>query len=165
MKNAVLAAIVVAATLALSACVPSTPNFVQKVAMSNMYEIEAGKIASTKGKSGVVKQFGQHMVEAHSQTTAELKGIVEAEKINVTLPAKLDDDHQKLIEKLNEASAEYFDKTYADQQEEAHKEAVKLFESYAKDGDNAAVKAFAAKTLPVIKEHLQSAKKLEGGVS
>ena len=27
-------------------------------------------------KSDAVKQFGQHMVEAHSQTTAELKGIV-----------------------------------------------------------------------------------------
>ena len=39
-------------------------------------EVEAGKIAATKGKSDAVKQFGQHMVEAHSQTTAELKGIV-----------------------------------------------------------------------------------------
>ena len=63
--------------LALAACgAPSTPEFVQKAAIATCNEVEAGKIAATKGKSDAVKQFGQHMVEAHSQTTAELKGIV-----------------------------------------------------------------------------------------
>ena len=32
--------------------------------------------------------------------------------------------------------------------------------SYAKKGDNAALKAFAQKTLPVIQQHLDEAKKL-----
>ncbi|MGH6866553.1 MAG: DUF4142 domain-containing protein [Methyloceanibacter sp.] len=166
MKTQVLAAMAVSATLALAACgAPSTPDFVQKVAMSDMYEVEAGKIANEKGKSEQVKQFGQKMVEAHSKTTEQLKGIVEAEKIKVELPTKLDDKHQGLIEDLNKASAEDFDKTYADQQKDAHEMAVDLFEDYAKDGDNAAVKAFAAKTLPVIKEHLQMAKQLEDKTS
>ena len=35
----------------------------------------------------LLRPFGQHMVEAHSQTTEELKGIVQAEKIKVDLPA------------------------------------------------------------------------------
>jgi putative membrane protein len=161
-----LAAMAVAATLTLVACgAPSTPDFVQKVAMSDMYEVEAGKIASEKGKSEQVKQFGQKMVEAHTKTTEELKGIVAAEKINVELPTKLDDKHQGLIDALNKASAEDFDKTYADQQEDAHETAVDLFENYSKDGDNAALKAFAAKTLPVIKEHLKMAKELENKTS
>jgi putative membrane protein len=74
-------------SLALAACgAPSTPDFVQQVAMSDLYEVEAGKIAAAKGQSDAVKQFGQHMVEAHAQTTAELKGVVEAEKIDVALP-------------------------------------------------------------------------------
>jgi putative membrane protein len=38
--------------------------------------------------------------------------------------------------------------------------AVGLFDSYAKKGDNAALKAFAQKTLPVIQQHLDEAKKL-----
>jgi putative membrane protein len=64
------------------------------------------------------------------------------------------------INDLNSVSGNDFDKTYADQQANAHKQAVNLFESYAKSGDNAAVKQFASKTLPVIKQHLNDAQKL-----
>ena len=100
------------------------------------------------------------MVDAHSKTTEELKGIVASEKINVDLPTKLDAKHQKLIDDLNAASNADFDKTYAKQQVDGHQEAVDLFNSYAKKGDNAALKAFAQKTLPVIQQHLDAAKKL-----
>jgi predicted outer membrane protein len=86
-----LAALATLATLALVSCgAPSTPDFVQTVAMSDMYEVEAGKIASEKGQSDAVKQFGQQMVEAHTQTTEQLKGIVQAQSIKVELPAKFD---------------------------------------------------------------------------
>jgi putative membrane protein len=158
MRNFLLVAI---ATLSLVACgAPSATDFVQKVAMSDMYEVEAGKIASQKGQSDAVKNFGQMMVDAHSKTTEELKGIVASEAIKVDLPTKLDAKHQKLIDDLNAASNADFDKTYAKQQIDGHKDAVRLFDSYAKKGDNAALKAFAQKTLPVIQQHLDEAKKL-----
>jgi len=120
-----------------------------------MYEVEAGKIAGQKGESDAVKQFGQHMVEAHSQTTEQLKGIVQAETIKVDLPTKLDDKHQRMIDDLNAALAGDFDKTYAKQQVNGHEKAEELFSKYADKGDNEAVKAFAAKTLPVIKQILK----------
>ena len=161
MRHHVLAALATLATLALVSCgAPSAPEFVRTAAMSDMYEVEAGKIAGQKGQSDAVKQFAQHMVEAHTQTTEELKGIVQAEKISVELPTKLDDKHQRMIDDLNAAHAGDFDKTYAKQQVNAHEKAEKLFSKYADKGDNAAVKAFAAKTLPVIKQHLEEAKKL-----
>jgi putative membrane protein len=155
-------AMVALATLSLVACggAPSTSDFVQKAAMSDMYEIEAGKIASQKGQSAPVKGFAQMMVDAHSKTTEELKGIVASEKLKVDLPSKLEAKHQKLIDDLNAASNEDFDKTYAKQQVDGHQEAVDLFDSYAKKGDNGALKQFAQKTLPVIQEHLAEAKKL-----
>jgi putative membrane protein len=42
----------------------------------------------------------------------------------------------------------------------AHKDAVSLFERYAKGGENADLKAFAAKTLPHLREHLKMAQDL-----
>ena len=100
------------ATLSLVACgAPSATDFVQKAAMSDMYEVEAGKIASQKGQSAPVKGFGQMMVDAHSKTTEELKGIVASEKFKVDFPTTLDAKHQKLIDDLNAASNEDFDKT------------------------------------------------------
>jgi putative membrane protein len=152
------------ATLALAACGgPSTPDFIQKAATSDMYEVQAGKLAADKGQSDAVKQFGQQMVDAHSKTTEELTGIVKSKNIKVDLPTKLDDKHQKLIDDLNTASAKDFDKTYADQQVDAHKEAASLFNKYAENGDDPDVKQFAAKTLPVVEHHLEEAKKLPAG--
>jgi putative membrane protein len=161
MSNRLLAGLACFATLILVSCgAPSEKDFVQKAAMSDMYEIEAGKIASTKGQSDAVKQFGSMMVDAHGKTTEELKGIVASEKIKVELPTKLDAKHQAMIDDLNNAKPEDFDKTYAKQQVDGHKKAVDLFDSYAESGKNAALKQFAANTLPTIKEHLQHAEKL-----
>jgi putative membrane protein len=147
--------------LSLASCgAPSASDFAQKVAMSDMYEVEAGKIANQKGQSPQVKGFGQMMVEAHSKTSEDLKTIIANEKLKVDLPTKFDSKHQKLIDDLTAASGADFDKTYAKQQVDGHEEAVKLFDSYAKDGDNASLKQFAQKTLPVIQDHLTEAKKL-----
>jgi putative membrane protein len=154
--------ILVAGLLALSlaACgAPSASDFTQTVAMSDMYEVEAGKIANEKGQSPQVKGFGQMMVDAHSKTTEDLKSIISNDKLKVDLPTKLDSKHQKLIDDLNAADKD-FDKTYAKQQVDGHEEAAGLFDSYAKDGDNASLKQFAQKTLPIIQEHLNEAKKL-----
>jgi putative membrane protein len=152
------------ATLALAGCgAPSTAEFVQKAAMSDMYEVQAGKLAGEKGRADVVKQFGQQMVDAHTKTTEELTGIVKSKNIKVDLPTKLDAKHQKLIDDLNTASARDFDKTYANQQVDAHQEAVDLFKKYASSGDDADVKQFAEKTLPIIEHHLDEAKKLPAG--
>ena len=161
MRSYVIAAV---ATLALVGCgAPSTPDFLQRAATSDMYEVQAGKLAADKAQSDAVKQFGQQMVDAHTKTTDELMGIVKSKNIKVDVPTKLDSEHQKLIDDLNSASAKDFDKTYASQQVEAHQNAVKLFKKYAENGDDPDVKQFATKTLPAIEHHLDEAKKLPSG--
>jgi putative membrane protein len=65
-----------------------------------------------------------------------------------------------MIDDLTAAHEKKFDKTYAKQQVKTHEAAVKFFSRYAEKGDDAVVKAFAAKILPEIKQHLEEAKKL-----
>jgi putative membrane protein len=161
MRTYLLAALASLATLALVSCgAPSTPDFVQKAALGDLYEVEAGKIASEKGQSEAVKKFGQSMVEAHSKTSEALKGIVQSEKLNVALPTEPSKKLRKMIDKLNDAKPEDFDKLYAGQQIKAHKKAADLFDDYAEGGENAALKQFAANTLPAIKQHREEAEKL-----
>jgi putative membrane protein len=161
MRNLLIAAL---ASMVLGGCgAPSTPGFVQTAATSDMYEVQAGKLAVEKGQAEAVKQFGQQMVDAHTKTTEELTGIVKSKNIKVDLPTTLDAKHQKLIDDLNSASADNFDKTYATQQVDAHQEAVNLFKKYGANGDDSDVKQFAEKTLPTIQHHLDEAKKLPSG--
>jgi putative membrane protein len=42
----------------------------------------------------------------------------------------------------------------------AHKDAVSLFERYAKGGDDPDLKSWAGKTLPTLKHHLEMAQSL-----
>jgi len=161
MSHRLLAALAIVTTLALISCgVPKTSDFVKKVAMSDLYEVKAGKIASEKGQSEAVKAFGRNMVEAHSKMSEELKGIALSEKLKVKLSAELDDKHRKMIDDLNAANGADFDRIYAKQQIRAHVKAAKLFDAYAEEGNNAALKQFAANALPAIKRHREEAEKL-----
>ena len=53
--------------------------------MSDMYEVEAGKIATQKGQTAPVKGFAEMMVDAHSKTPEELKGIIASEKRSTSI--------------------------------------------------------------------------------
>jgi putative membrane protein len=138
----------------------TTKGFVTAAAISDMYEVAAGKLAAERAHSPELKAFAKRMVAAHTKTTARLKGILAANKIDIAPPPALDDRRQGMLDNLKGASAADFDHRYAVQQVAAHREAKTLFEGYAKDGDNAAVKVFATKTAPDIRMHLTMAEAL-----
>jgi putative membrane protein len=64
------------------------------------------------------------------------------------------------LDDLKSKTGKDFDRAYDQMQVAAHEDAVALFETYSKSGDNPDLKAWAAKTLPHLKEHLALAKKL-----
>ena len=136
----------------------STQDFVTKVAISDMFEIQTSKLAAQKGNENI-RAFAQQMITDHTKTTNELKALVS--EVNAKLPSGLDSEHQKKLDQLQKLGADQFDATYASMQVQAHEDAVKLFETYSSTGDDAQLKAWAAKTLPALKEHLQHAKTLK----
>jgi putative membrane protein len=138
----------------------TTKGFVTAAATSDMYEVTAGKIALQRAQSPDVKAFAQKMVDAHTLTTEKLKSILASNDIKVTPPAHVDNRRQGMLDDLRGAKAADFDHRYIAQQIAAHKEANILFRGYAKDGDNAAIKDFAAKTDKDINMHLSMAQQL-----
>jgi putative membrane protein len=135
-------------------------EFAKKVAISDSMEIQSSQIALGRSPDGDTKPFAEKMVKDHQQTSAELKSLVQGGKLKVTLPTALDTEHQKKLDELKAKSGKDFDSAYDNMQKQAHEEAVALFEQYARDGDNPDLKAWAAKTLPHLKEHLTMAKRL-----
>ncbi|HSD93296.1 MAG TPA: DUF4142 domain-containing protein [Methyloceanibacter sp.] len=147
-------------TSAAVAQAPTTENFVNTVAISDMFEIESGKLADQKAQNDDVKSFGEQMVEDHTETSDELKELIEDQNIKVELPTKLDDEHQAKLDKLQGLSGAQFDKRYMKTQVNAHQKAVALFEKYAASGENEDLKEWAEDTLPTLKEHLEEAKEI-----
>src|SRR4030095_10311604 len=97
-------------------------------------------------------------VTDHTKTTNELKSAIKGDKVE--LPTALDSSHQSKLDKLKGLSGADFNKEYRSQQVSAHKDAVSLFGRYANGGDNAKLKAWATKTLPALRHHLQMAEAL-----
>jgi putative membrane protein len=145
---------------AFAAQAPTTEDFVKTVAISDMFEIQAGQLAAQKAQNSDVKSFGQEMVDDHSKTSDDLKELIKDEDIKVEVPAKLDEEHQTKLDKLKGLSGSQFDQTYVRTQVKAHEKAVSLFEAYAADGENDDLKDWAEDTLPKLKEHLAEANEL-----
>jgi putative membrane protein len=139
----------------------TTKGFVTAAATADMYEVTAGKIALQRAQSPAVKDFAQQMVDAHTETTNKLKSILASNNINVTPPAHVDNRRQGMLDNLRGAKAEDFDHRYITQQIAAHKEVDILMRGYAKDGDSAPIKDFAATTDKAVKKHLSMAQKLD----
>lgn len=148
---------------AVAASVPTTAQgFVDAAAMSDMYEIKAAQIAEQRSKSKDVKAFAAMMIKDHTKTTNELKGLI-AKNPDWKAPTDLDQRRTGMLDNLKSAQDKDFDHTYMDQQVAAHTEAETLMKGFADHGDNADLKAFAAKVAPVVQMHLDKAKSLQSG--
>src|SRR6201999_1346270 len=65
---------------------PKTVDFVNEAAMSDMFEIQAGKLAASR-TTGEVQTFANQMVTDHSKTTTDLTGL--AQGANIPLPTAM----------------------------------------------------------------------------
>jgi putative membrane protein len=127
-------------------------TFVMKAAQGGMTEVELGQLAADQATDPAVKDFGSKMVTDHGAANAELKTIAASKSI--TLSDKLDAKHQAMVDKMKSLSGPAFDKAYVPAMVAAHKKDDALFSKEASSGEDADIKAFAAKTDQTVKMHL-----------
>jgi putative membrane protein len=137
---------------------PTTADFVKEAAMSDMTEIAAAKLGQERGNAQE-KTFAGQMIADHTKTSDELKSIAPADA-KTAIPANLDSSSQSKIDKLKDAKPSDFSSDFDSMQVSAHKDAVSLFERYAKGGDDPKLKDWAGKTLPTLQHHLEMAQNL-----
>lgn len=128
-------------------------TFVVKAAMGGMMEVEAGNMAQSNAMSDRVKNYGMMMVNDHSKANSELMSLVAG---RVTIPTELPADMKKHGEAMMKMKGKDFDKHYMSMMLTDHKKDIALFEKQASSGGDADLKAFAAKTLPTLKMHMDS---------
>ncbi|MBO9563947.1 MAG: DUF4142 domain-containing protein [Niastella sp.] len=133
-----------------------TGKWATEAAGGGMMEVTLGQTAQQQAASQRVKDFGSMMVRDHTKANDELKSIASAK--NFTLPAMLPEKHQKHVDDLSKKTGSDFDKAYMKMMVNDHEEDVKKFEKAASDATDPAIKDFAARTLPTLRAHLDSAK-------
>lgn len=135
--------------------------FVDAVASSDMLEMESSRLAQDKADQSS-KDFAARMLKDHGATTDELKQIVQSSQGKLQFPGQMSKAHTAKLDRLQKAKTDQaFDKAYDNLQREAHKQAIALFQRYAKSGDDEQLRAFAEKHLPDLQQHAQMAAQLK----
>jgi putative membrane protein len=144
---------------------PASPDapFIGTAAMDGLAEVDYGRLATQNASSADVKKFAQRMVDAHQKAGDELKGL--ASRKDVALAEKLDDEHRAMHDSLAKLNGAAFDKAYMAHMVKAHLQAVAPFQQEAKSGQDPDVKAWAAKTLPTLQEHLKTASSINATIT
>jgi len=132
---------------------PTTADFVNEVAISDMFEIQSSTLAQEKGNAPE-KSFASQMVTDHTKTSTELKELASSGKVKADVPTALDSSHQSKLDKLKGESGKDFSSDFDSMQVSAHKDATSLFERYAKSGSDPKLQDWAGKTLPALQHHL-----------
>jgi putative membrane protein len=134
-------------------------QFIEDAANSGMFEVQVGQLASAKANDPNVRSFASMLVDHHTAANNELVQIANAR--GVELPAAPKRALRRDVEKLGKKNGDEFDRDFVRNVGiKAHEKDIKMFEKASKHVKDAQLKAFADKTLPVLREHLAAAEKL-----
>jgi len=138
-------------------------DFIREATSDGLVEVELGRLASQRAASPAVRQFGDRMVRDHTAANQELLAIASAR--GMAPAARLEPEHQALRDRLATLSGAPFDQQYMSEMVRDHTKAVADFERQSRTATDPALRAFAAKTLPVLQEHLRLAQQIHGQVA
>lgn len=139
-------------------------QFLIQAAQGGMAEVRLGQLAAQRAVNASVKQYGQHMVQQHTQANNELMQL--AAQKGVTLPNDVNAQQKAMRARLGQIPGRRFDTTYIREAGvKAHTQQRDLFQREISYGQDPDVKAFAARVLPTVRDHLQMASSMAGNTA
>ena len=138
-------------------------QFVNKAASDGVAEVELGQIATQRAARPSVRSFAERMVTDHGRSNTELSALAGSKSIE--LPTTLDASQQAMRDRLSALNGADFDRAYMSEMVRDHTEDVAMFERAAEVSTDPDVKAWAARSLPMLREHLALARQVNGEVA
>ena len=140
---------------------PRTTDFITKMAATDAFEREAGRLAEKRSGAADIRAFGGMMVKDHTQTTNDLRQVLVKDRLPVPQSPTPDPHQAKMLADLTAAPKGKFDRAYVQSQVTAHQQALATIQDYQANGDNPDLKMLASKAAPLVQHHLDMAVKLE----
>jgi putative membrane protein len=165
--TAVAAALFLAATTA-SAQAPNDAQIASIVVTANQVDIDAGKLAQSRGSNPEVKAFGKQMVTDHTAVNKQAAALAKKLKLkpqdNPTSQSLKSggDKNLKSLEKLKGAA---FDKAYVEHEIAYHQQVIDAInKTLIPSAKNEELKKLLTTGLPLFEGHLQHAKQLQSSL-
>lgn len=144
-------------------------EFVNRMGVAGLAEVELGKLASDRAMDADVKAFAQMMVRDHSRANDELSKI--ASQLNIQVPTELDPNHRELAERLSKVKGAEFDREYMAAMVKGHEDIAGLLRSFTSSdrpigtsgrarGEQSLME-WAMKMMPTVERHLERARQIQ----
>lgn len=161
----VLLALVATAVWAAAGGGPSDPQIAAIVVTANQVDIDAGKLAKSKGHAKEVREFAQRMITDHTGVNKSATELVQ--KLHVTpepnpTSQSLQQGGDQNLANLKKLEGAAFDKAYIDHEVSYHEAVVSaLDKTLIPSAQNAELKALLVKVRPAFVAHLDHAKEIQ----
>jgi putative membrane protein len=140
-----------AAPEAIKRATLSDQEFVNKAAIAGKFEVESSQAAIKRGLTGTMKTFAQKMVTDHRKVNEELERL--ADEKDRAIDDDLDAEHEEMLDEVKKAPKEELASVFHRIHLATHEDAIELFEDCSELCADADLKAFAGKTLKVLRGH------------
>jgi putative membrane protein len=144
-------------------------EFVKRMGVAGLAEVELGKLASERAMDAAVKAFAQMMVRDHSSANDELSKI--ASQLNLQVPTQLDPMHRELFDRLSKLKGAEFDREYMTAMVKGHEDVAGVLRSFTsadrpigtsgRARGEQALMEWAMKVMPIVERHLERARQIQ----
>jgi putative membrane protein len=132
--------------------------FVHDALEDNQAQVEMSRLAQQKSSSDDVKQFGEKMVQIHTELNNQLTPA--AKELGMSAPNGPSKKEKKEIDRLQALSGPDFDTEYSQAMAKQQQHDLKEFKDEAQSGQTANIQQTAKQDEPVLAEHYQVLEKL-----
>ncbi|MER7332016.1 MULTISPECIES: DUF4142 domain-containing protein [unclassified Micromonospora] len=141
------------AAAAQAAVQPSQQDtqYLQAIHQVNLFEITVGDLAQEKGQNQGVKDLGARFKTDHTQLDETVQQT--ASQLGVQLPDEPTADQQSVIDQLNNASGEEFDRLWVTSELSGHVQAIQATQTEISQGSDQTVVQLAQTALPTLQAH------------
>jgi len=130
-------------------------NFITQAAEGGMAEVRMGELGQEKATNSEVKSLAKTLQDDHQKANDELANIAKSKGFD--MPSSMGSTHESAISALENKSGQDFDRAFVRDTIRDHKKDIAEFERAANDLQDPDLKAFAQKTVPILRNHLSSA--------
>ena len=131
-------------------------EFLVRASAAGNTEVKGAKLGKEKAASVEVRRFSEMLERDHEAANMEVSKLATAR--DVTLPA---DSMNPMLKDLGKLEGSKFDRKYMDEMIKGHKKTIDLFEKYQDKTNDTTIRGFIQKTLPVLRQHLDSAEVID----
>ena len=131
---------------------------------ANAGDSALGKLASTKGTSASVKEFGRDMARDHHKLREQGQALAKKENLAPAAPSNdtLASAASKMQDNLNSMpKGKDWDKAYIDNEVAVHQSVLNLLQTAQNAATDTSLKALITKAQPLIQAHLQKAQSIQ----